>query len=652
MSSRRVPLSSNPNVANSPIRSQSSALASVLGKHRQQKRAYASVQREEHYGQPPPTKKKLLNDGTEQPLRSPVRQVKVIRRDLSRAYKDEKISQASISKVAQQEDEAARVQRWKEATRHSFPSYVFYFESCPAEQRSKLVKQLTQLGAREEKFFSKDITHVITTRSIPTDKPTRIHADDASTSIQSQRGQYDMPKTIDPSLLSRDTSVKDIRRRLLESTRKVPVAPILEENAPRQPAASRHTDILIRAQEMKKKIWHFSKLQRVFEVMFDPNPLGLSASIPKAAEETNLAQLLNKERTNGPSDRDPTVATKELIYFKGPYIYIYDIEEKQKPIMVREYPKVADKKDGEWPQFRASSGGRCPFVEDEDPAERKRHVEKQAREKERKEKVVAEAAPEHKPPPPPPLAAPMARPVIGKRTLSEMEDGHNSRAGSVRPPEMFDLAKATNPPALDFRPQNAFTSRAQSARLFAGEPVASGIQPSNITSAIRSQMISSATGVLGAKAGTSKELHGLQRKVLQKSNATSANLSAIPTSQDLSSRRLAEVSLDAGHYQRSASLGHGPRKLGQAGDDQSKEHKRTMSVPAAVPTAKTKKRDLKPGYCENCQDKFNDFEEHILSKKHRKFAENDRNWSRLDSLLGQLERTPKYADDEDGENSD
>lgn len=39
--------------------------------------------------------------------------------------------------------------------------------------------------------------------------------------------------------------------------------------------------------------------------------------------------------------------------------------------------------------------------------------------------------------------------------------------------------------------------------------------------------------------------------------------------------------------------------------------------------------------------------QHILTKKHRKFAENDENWSKLDALLNQLDRIPKYADDDD-----
>lgn len=147
MSSRRVPLSSNPNVANSPIRSQSASFAAVLNKQRQQKRTYASVQREEPYGQPPPLKKKLLNDGTEQPVRSPVRQVKIVRKDLGRPYKDEKHSQTSGSKAALREDETARMQRWKSITRANFPNYVFYFESVPNDQRAKLVRHMAQLGA-------------------------------------------------------------------------------------------------------------------------------------------------------------------------------------------------------------------------------------------------------------------------------------------------------------------------------------------------------------------------------------------------------------------------------------------------------------------------------------------------------------------------
>jgi regulatory subunit for Cdc7p protein kinase len=299
-----------------------------------------------------------------------------------------------------------------------------------------------------------------------------------------------------------------------------------------------------------------------------------------------LHQLLQHERLNGPSDRDPTAANRELIYFKGPYLYIWDMDEKQKPIMVREYPKVANKMDGEWPQFRSVGNGRCPFVEEVEIPERHRRP----REEERAKAVKRDdAVPVLKPP-----EASFPKPVTGKRTLTEMEDAHN-RVRSVTPNEIFNPAKAALSKQTS---QNAFTSRAEGGRVFAGEPVASGVQPSNITSAIRSQMISSTSGINGAKAGTSKEVHGLQRKVLQK---------VAPGSHEASSRRVHEVSMDVASS-RSTTMSRQTSRPVHAQDEEKAESKEKRS------TSLKSKKDLKPGYCENCQDKFRDFDEVSLSQ--------------------------------------
>lgn len=144
-STRRIPLSSNQNAANSPVRN--SALATAFNKQRHTKRAYASVQREEPYGQPPPAKKQMLNDGTEKASRSPVRQVKIVRRDPTRPHRDDKTSLEKAPRPSQQEDERARVQQWQQVTRRNFPGFVFYFESVSSEQSAKIVKQLVHLGA-------------------------------------------------------------------------------------------------------------------------------------------------------------------------------------------------------------------------------------------------------------------------------------------------------------------------------------------------------------------------------------------------------------------------------------------------------------------------------------------------------------------------
>lgn len=409
----------------------------------------------------------------------------------------------------------------------------------------------------------------------------------------------EQPKTIDPSLLNRTTDLSmstttSVRRKLIfdtSNTRR------LQEDAIKRPKP-RNADVLYRAREMGKKIWTLEKLLKILDMLLETDPYksalvghGRGTARGKASEQSNLLQLLQNERVNGPSDRDPTVHTKELQYFKGPYIYVYDIEEKTKPIMVREYQKVADKKDGDWPQFRVASQGRCPFIEDYDIPEKENRT--QTRAKEQAKKPAVPAAAQAKTP-----AAPAPKPVVGKRTLVEMEDGNNRGGIPIRGSESFDRSKVPPVPSLDFRSQNAFMSHAKAGRLLAGEPVASGLQPSNVTSAIKSQMISSTTGALGSKAPTSKEIHGLQRQVLKASTPALSH----------------DLSHDSNGFIRSASLSRPTaRKLDMVEEDETVRQKEKLrrTVSAPVP-ARQKARDPKPGYCENCQDKFDDFEEVCL----------------------------------------
>lgn len=447
---------------------------------------------------------------------------------------------------------------------------------------------------REEKFFSINITHIVTARQIP---PQKMANDDGGADGHPTSEQQ--LKTIDPSLLNRINEAPSVRRKLVfdtASTRRVPV-PVQDD--PIKRPKPRNADVLHRAREMGKKIWSVDKLTKIIEVMLEQD-LYKSAVIGHGrgaahattkAEQTNLRQALENERVHGPSDRDPTAPTvKDMHIFKGPYIYIYDVEEKTKPVMVREYPKVHDKKDGEWPQFRVASQGRCPFVEDFDPPIK----ETRTRTKEKTTKAAAETTTAKTREA---LEVPPPEPATGKRSITQMEDGQNHGAAAV---ESFDRSKVSNPPQLEFRTQNAFMSHAKAARLLGGEPVASGVNPSNVTSAIRSQMISSTTGVLGAKAGTSKEIHGLQRKVLQKASTPAVS------QQDLSSRRVDETNT----FVRSASASAAThRKLDAVDEEENVKQREKLRRTVSVPVTKTKKRDPKPGYCENCLDKFDDFDE-------------------------------------------
>lgn len=162
MSTRRAPLSSNPNAANSPLRASGAAAAAAYAK---QKRSHASMQREENYGHPPPAKKQILDAATattrvSSSLRSPtVRRVQTAQRGVSsRVYHQaDRVSshhhhQEEIQKVSEKEAEAVR--RWQQSQRLRFPKLVFYFDNLPEDQISRLSKHIAHLGAVSHSFFA------------------------------------------------------------------------------------------------------------------------------------------------------------------------------------------------------------------------------------------------------------------------------------------------------------------------------------------------------------------------------------------------------------------------------------------------------------------------------------------------------------------
>ncbi|KAI1118343.1 Dfp1/Him1, central region-domain-containing protein [Nemania sp. NC0429] len=655
MSSRRVPLSSNQNVANSPLRT------NVL----KQKRTLAQVQQDELYGQPSPAKKLVLDAATQRVIKSPSQQqqqqprvsksqIPVQSRRTTSHVADPKLARERAA-ARQQRDAAAaaattysekaieEMETWKNHHRVRFPKSLFYFDQVPSDVAHRLKKQIAALGGRETAFFSVDVTHVITSRPIPPEDSAS-RDNDPSTASGKVAAQPEMvqAETINPSLLTRVSTVPT-KRRLLDADLRARAnrIPPLPTDQPLK-APKKAADILVRARDMKKKIWTADKAYRLMALLVETDPYRsvemaygrpktnyATQPEPRAAEDRNLLQLLQKERVNVPADR-------ELTYFKGPYIYVYDIDEKQRPIMVREYNKVSDRSKGEWPQFQTAAVGRCPFIEDSEIREA-REAKEAAEKAQQKARVQAEgqAVMETKPVLQPPKMAP-PKPVTGKRTLREMELGHN-RQSSVTSGDIPSRSRSIGGGNPDSS-RKAFTSHAATGRLLDGEPVASGLQRTNVTSAIRSQMISSTATTPGLITGLSKEVHCLQRQVLKWP-------STIP--RDQSSRPTTETSFrDENSIKQQRTLSRTSSRKLELINEESVVHggaESTGSTSQAAPRKKQREREreLKPGYCENCAEKYADFDEHIESENHRNFANNDENWVALDALLTRIVRKPK-----------
>lgn len=472
---------------------------------------------------------------------------------------------------------------------------------------------------------------MVTTRPIPPAQDT------SSTEISNESPATDSqllstnPETIDPSVLERpsEPSAAQVEARPSKNKftfeahigRKVVSTPQYVDVRKQQ---GRNADVLHRARALGMKIWALEKLERMMITMFDTDTgiqimhghntrsIMTQNSVPvlaRTTREADLSQLLRNERINGPSDRDPTVAREEMVLFKGPFIYVHDIDEKQKPIMVREYAKVTHKEDGDWPQFRSVSHGRCPFIEDPDDDHRNTQREKVKQQKLRERetsvapqgRAIASGATGMEPP----------QMTNSKELLAHTENAMNH--GTVTVPTKLPTVFEMVPPPMELEhsskgSQNAFVSRAGAERMFGGEPVASGVQPSNITSAIRSQMISSTAAAPGAKAGTSKEVHGLQRKVLERNSGSA-------TFGQTSSHRMTDLHTVVKEDPTGKNTKRKDReKLNLIVEDVSpiEGEERCVDAVRKVKPIEKKKADKplgKVGYCENCMETFSEFNE-------------------------------------------
>ena len=600
-----MPLANLQNATNSPLR------ATAIGGKRQ--RSHASEQRDVLYGQPPPKKHHVEVDDAQSHRLGLVRKsgapVTALTRKLE-AAREIKVPPKQVAQRASNDLETIR--QWQRHYRKLFPQFAFYFDSVSAPEKDKLMSRARILGSvrtllhvlsqyhganrlqREVKFFSREVTHVITTRSLPADL-------DGSSS--SQKG------TVNPAQLESKKSVFDSA---LEKSDRV--------------------DILYKAKSLGMKIWSVEKLQRMVDTMFNKETgedvSGYSTRQAVAVQQKGRPADLQRLLQNEKMDRDHVMASQDMIPLRGYYVYVHDMDELTRPVMIREYQKV-DKEKGKWPQFRASGNGKCPFVEDP-------HFGRRQQEEQEARRVARQAAP-----------APRTRAVSaleGKNALVENNNlARRPSAPAVVVKQEEEDAKPLDPPkglplkrcnTADGAPPmfgSAQASIRAMPRFIAGEPVASGLHQSNITSAIRSQMISSTAAA--PRAGNSKEVNQLKRKVLEKNSVPSANTNSGHSSvmNDVRTALNQEHSQPMRAAKRKAqeSLGH----LHGDGDEERQARKA-----AALRRRKTVEKELKPGYCENCREKFNDFDEHVVSRKHRKFAVTTDNWLELDQLLAQLDR--------------
>ncbi|RPB20919.1 hypothetical protein L211DRAFT_858577 [Terfezia boudieri ATCC MYA-4762] len=670
--SRRVPLGTLPNAANSNVH------GTTVPQTKRPRSQSISQQRE---GNKPVVKKQIVEAPPPQPIpRTPVRNrvdTKTMppRRGANRVRTGGG-SPPPFNPMQQLQRRGAegieRIRAWQAHFRRMFPTFMFYFEGLPEESATKYHRQVQALGATVAKFFSNTVTHVITTKSIPPEttdhKQISQTQPSRSTATSSQHPQS--RTTNRNSLHDKGTISYDDSR--------------TQQN---------YSQILLKARELGIKIWALEKLQRMLNAMADGEPQQQVqhrgdhdvGNKLVTAQDDHLSRLLRNERIHGPSDRDPDALSKDMVYFTGPFIMIKDQKATHKPIMVREYEKVAKREDGLWPQFRSTASGKCPFIDDQATREAKELKEQEKLKELKRAQAMEEIAVKQRllgrMQPPAPRAprqiegaegsTALARKPLRKLESLDPQDnrpdyGRSAAASAAVWTQPSGSSRLFNVPAVvpakRISNEMAFTSTNTASgknttnhnSKYAYEPAASGVQPSNITSAIRSQMVSSHIDAPGAKAGMSRDMLELKRKAtgnvveIGKRSAIAAGVARV--AQTLRGKNLAAPEEPKPEPEPRTALRKGSHeKIGKAvpifqdvvtePTVQARRGRQATAVEAKkAARAPEPVKEPKPGYCENCREKFDHFDEHTISRRHRKFACNENNFADLDQLLEQLER--------------
>ncbi|KAF8444509.1 Dfp1/Him1, central region-domain-containing protein [Boletus edulis BED1] len=478
----------------------------------------------------------------------------------------------------------------------AFPSWVFYFDLDQldpdiAALRNSLVSRVTQLGARVEDFFSNEITHLITNQAIT--------AEDIHSNKENARKLRGAART--PSLLKSPIKLKG---RIAED------------------GNTQNFNIIEKAQAFDMKIWNTVKLDSILErcgvlaPKITKHPPGVQSTSTATTNQRNLTRLLASERLHGTTERDPTQKRHDFRYFsKSSYfVLVEDAKQELATLHALEYPidKGRDGKErGAWPVLFCHPHSRGPFIEFDE--KERRRWEKCRRAEEDKETERQRRA---------------ARELRRKKQAQAQLIAH--KTGDLRRSvSMNNLHRqAANAGVEDFADLDADFPDTQASANASGYLASTSAY---IAASGNSVGITSTTGTTSTGGALrALELPANLRGRLQQQVVTSRKVSTLVTGKDDSSRQ--------------------PGGMGPP-DDIPNRPNALLRKSRSTNTLRLPKRDegSKPGYCESCRVKFDDFEHHIRDRKHRKFANDDSNYLQLDFVLNRVQRRTRqqYKEQED-----
>ncbi|KAI0655956.1 Dfp1/Him1, central region-domain-containing protein [Cubamyces menziesii] len=468
----------------------------------------------------------------------------------------------------------------------AFPNWVFYFDLDTAHpERAHLEKRVAYMGARVDDFFSKEITHFITPRDV----------DDKENTEKDGKGMSGSAAGAQPGGLL--GSPIRLRGRAL--------------------AGNKAAESLVqKARSFNMKIWSADKLHNILDRCDAPRVSSATGSLPARAQpvskERNLARLLETERLHGTTERDPTQKRHDYIYFskESYFVLVEDIKQELATITAAEYPitKSRDGKErGAWPVLHCHPLARGPFLEYDEREERRRQKAERA-EKERKEEKARRKA----------------RLRQNERKRKAQARAQMQAAQQQHQHDLRRCASLNNLQRKITFPDPGMEGLVDlDADFGEGETIESANASGYLASAAYMAASGNSVGITSTTGTTSTA--GAPFRTLQLPPALKEKLQ-----QQVTTSRRASI---AAPIARDKENVMGPPTT-------IPERAKFLRKSKSTNTLKLPKRDeaSKPGYCECCRIKFEDFRDHIVSKKHRKFAMDDAHFASLDRVLARVRR--------------
>ncbi|KAK2467783.1 hypothetical protein APHAL10511_000078 [Amanita phalloides] len=467
---------------------------------------------------------------------------------------------------------------FRDKYRRAFPSWTFYLDMDHIEPDRAVVTSLEtriqELGGAIEDFFSNQITHLITNQSLP---------------VEHEAEKENVPKLKMGSAKPGHSLKSPIK---------------LKGRAPDEALSGSGFHLVSKALSFGIKIWTTAKLDSVLNRCLE-NALGARTLANQLTSNSQraLTRLLQSERIHGISERDPTQKRHDFHYFsKSSYfVLVEDLQQELATVTAHEY-EIPKSRDGKtpWPVLYCHPCARGPFLPF-DEKEKKRWEKQQQTEKNRKDENDKKRI--------------LCAQTLTRKVVAEV---HAKRSGDLRRSiSLGNLHRRASYPLPG--PQEGCLVDGDMESNNASGYLASAGGMTYVAASGNSISIASTTGT------TSTTGYPLRNTQL------SSTLSGRIRQQVLTSRRLS-ISMEKNNSGLKDGLMGPPNKV--------PIRQAVLRKSKSTNTLRLPKRDegSKPGYCESCRVKFDDFRMHTLCRKHQKFAMDDANFLQLDCVLARVQR--------------